>query len=738
MESSFWRREELIDEGFGYKALDELCDIHLIQKSVSTQKVDRLSHQFNRLLIEGFGRTDLERFARLSDYASFISLRSIEFLNEPVLHVALNEPDESLVRRDASRFEDRIKTGVPGSYVDIYGKICPKWSVNPELRLRFFGDARHISAVETSRDRCWTLFVKENEILVLNDLSECMRIIESTTPTLSVAFCGNGPVVLLHAVGSIQLLRVDTGEYLKSFEWGSPTRVCFDDTIALHCCFSPNQTAAELVSLLSGLPVQSLGGHHKKVTAFCLSPSGAVAAVGLANGTFRIWSTRGHHLPCTVCGHQSRIESLAINIDDTRLVSTSTDQTVCYWNLTEVRSGACQRIAQRELPKEAAVSCSFDYSGRIVYQCGGSSGRFYLWDPSKPAEEPDLALGLLVDALGNTALDHVWFKLEHWLGRVRTLPPQCLFRMGLKDRVQDLDWSPKQNLCVSCSDSRVLVWDTGGAEQAHCRFRLLSSLSHCYATCVALSPDGTMIASGGDGAIRLWDVTTSNYALRNILKADDCAMTLAFSPDCRLLAVGFDDVEVGHLNIWEVATGTLLHSWRGFHSRINCLRFSPKADRIVCVSAGAGVQVLDPCTGQRIRSWSIRGQISADAVFLRTDECVLAIAYNTSVKVVRWQGAKEEHVLGTIASEEYRGFRPLCFSPDLRMVAVAVMYGQADHVVEVREVSSGRQLALLRGHRAFIRKVTWKGLWVVSGSFDGTVRAHDLSDVISDVSIRDC
>jgi WD40 repeat protein len=122
---------------------------------------------------------------------------------------------------------------------------------------------------------------------------------------------------------------------------------------------------------------------------------------------------------------------------------------------------------------------------------------------------------------------------------------------------------PATQLATGCHDGTVRIWDVAKGQQLkQINAHTTPAVAPVY--CVAWTPNGKQIVSGSlDKSLKLWDATSGSlvrefkaYKEKEFEKGHrDGVFCLAISPDGKLLASGSSDHAV---KLWDVASGAVL------------------------------------------------------------------------------------------------------------------------------------------------------------------------------------
>jgi WD40 repeat protein len=298
---------------------------------------------------------------------------------------------------------------------------------------------------------------------------------------------------------------------------------------------------------------RKLTGHKSWVNSVDVSPDGKWAVSGSDDKTVKIWDLKTGECRATLKGHSDEVNCVAIMPDGKRVLSSSKDQTIRIWGMSIEHA---KRVLTGHKSNVRSVASVAD--GRQLLSGGaGGDNSIRLWDTNSGECLKTIKAGHSVMA-ASVSLDGRRAVIGGHEGKMTLWDIVSGERItALKSHpLSSLVWAVKMTTdgryaFSGSNDHTVKVWDL---ETGTCVGTLEGHQSDVHS--VAISPDGTLIASTGfqDNMVRLWDWRSG--ACLKVIKQESywAPISVAFIPDGSRLVVGATDGGIYVYRLTNVST----------------------------------------------------------------------------------------------------------------------------------------------------------------------------------------
>jgi WD40 repeat protein len=304
--------------------------------------------------------------------------------------------------------------------------------------------------------------------------------------------------------------------------------------------------------------VRQFAGHTGIINAVAFTPDGRLAVSGSDDGSVRVWDLATGQEVTRFTRHVVPVKGVAVLPDGKTAVSAGVE-TLRVW---DIASG--KEINRVEGHRGALTCVAVTPDGQSALLSSRNDKDFHLWELDQQRRyvprqvfrgHTDWVNSVALSRDGSRAVSGGDTTVRLWdVATGKQL--HCL--SGHKDTVKSVAISPDGDRVVSSGlDGTVRLWDAETGKELR---RLEGHAS--WVMCVAFSPDGKRIATASEGVvrgrkdeslfekytIRVWDVETGSELLHS-QGGDGGVRCVAFSPDgTRLLSGGDDRV----LRLWRI------------------------------------------------------------------------------------------------------------------------------------------------------------------------------------------
>jgi WD40 repeat protein len=443
---------------------------------------------------------------------------------------------------------------------------------------------------------------------------------------------------------------------------------------------------------------------HRRIFAIDFSPDGSRLVSAGDDATVRLWDVRTGAEVSVLTGHRGWVRAVSFSPNGRLIATAGNDGTVRIWNPD---TGVL--LATLDRHRDEVLACRFSPDGRSLVSAG-SDGRVYLWNMDKPGEGTMLSsdAGEVHDCAFSPDGSLIASAGDREIRVRRRSTGACVAVLhGHEGPVRGIAFSPAGELLVSCGDDMTIrLWTMSSGTQ------IGSFRGHTRPiNDVVILADGKHIASASDDTtVRIWETVSDVTADAGNELLTPCAanaLSCAFSPDGVLIASG------GNKVIWlrRAMDGHVIASLSaGCRGDVSHLAFSP-GGRLLASVDDSMVQIWD--VGTRTMISTLPGDTVRSCCFNHDGSEIISFSYDGCVRARRLESNEERVVLAPDPSRPKEWIRGMAISPRGDLVAIGGKGG-----VDIISAIGPREFRFVAYHVAPVLTFSPDGRMMAAASSD--------------------
>jgi WD40 repeat protein len=243
--------------------------------------------------------------------------------------------------------------------------------------------------------------------------------------------------------------------------------------------------------------------------------------------------------------------------------------------------------------------------------------------------------------------------------------------------------------------------------------------SFYYVRSAAFSPNGKRVLTGGDDKkVNLWDMNTGTL-LHSFEGHTYVIMSVAFSPDGHRALSGSDD---NNIVMWDLDTRKALRTLEGHSGRVTSVAFSKNGQLVISGSEDHTIKLWDASTGALLRTFEGHADIISSVAISRDSQQILS---GGKGKILQLWNASTGALMRTFRGYADESVQSVAFSPDGTLLLSAGNNG----TLRLANAATGALVQTSQAHKYAISSIAISpdGRQIVSGGSYAALKLWDAS-----------